>query len=163
MHPNGKGPMPRSVSRREFLARGAAVAAGAVAIPTLLVASTAIPMVVYKDPNCGCCVKWVSMMRAAGFEVSVRDTADMQAIKRRYQVPSELGSCHTAMVAGFVVEGHVPADLIARLLKEKPKVLGLAVPGMPVGSPGMEMGAEKDAYDVLTFDAAGKTAVFARR
>jgi len=95
--------------------------------------------------------------------VAARDTPDMQAIKRRYQVPGALASCHTALVGGYVVEGHVAADLITRLLKEKPKVLGLAVPGMPAGSPGMEMGSRKDAYDVLTFDAAGKSAVFAKR
>lgn len=119
-------------------------------------------MMVYKDPNCGCCKTWVTLMRNAGFEISARDTADMPAIKQRYKVPEALGSCHTALVGGYVVEGHVPADLITRLLKEKPKVLGLAVPGMPIGSPGME-GGTKEAYDVLTFDAAGKTTVFARR
>lgn len=154
--------MPRSVSRRDFLTRGVAAAAAATALPTLLSASAATPMVVYKDPNCGCCKTWVSLMRSAGFEISVRDTSDIQAIKRRYQVPAALASCHTAVVGGYVVEGHVPADLISRLLKEKPRVLGLAVPGMPVGSPGME-GDTKEAYDVLTFDTAGKTAVFARR
>lgn len=155
--------MPRSFSRREFLTRGVAAAAAAAAFPALLGATAATPMVVYKDPNCGCCAKWVTLMRSAGYEISVRDTADMQPIKRRYQVPAALASCHTALVGGYVVEGHVPAELISRLLKEKPKVLGLAVPGMPAGSPGMEMGGEKDAYDVLTFDAAGKTTVFARR
>ena len=155
--------MPRSFSRREFLTRGAAAAAAAAAFPAILGATAATPMVVYKDPNCGCCKNWVTLMRAAGFEVSVRDTPDVQSIKRRYQVPAALASCHTALVGGYVVEGHVPADLISRLLKEKPKILGLAVPGMPVGSPGMEMGGQKDAYDVLTFDASGKSAVFARR
>ena len=155
--------MPRPLSRRDFLARGAAIAVGAAGVPALLGASAAIPMVVYKDPNCGCCIKWVTLMRSAGYEISARDTGDMQSIKRRYQVPAALASCHTAVVGGYVVEGHVPADLIARLLKEKPKVVGLAVPGMPAGSPGMEMGGQKDAYEVLTFDAAGKSTVFARR
>jgi hypothetical protein len=154
--------MPRSFSRREFLARGAAAAAAAVTLPSLLEARAATAMVVYKDPGCGCCKSWVSLMSAAGFEISVRDVSDVQAIKRRYRVPAALSSCHTALVGGYVVEGHVPADLISRLLREKPKVLGLAVPGMPVGSPGME-GAPKEAYAVLTFDAAGKTTVFARR
>jgi hypothetical protein len=155
--------MSRSFSRREFLTRVAAASAAATALPALLGASAAVSMVVYKDPSCGCCKKWVSLMQSAGFEVSARDTADMPSIKRRYQVPGALASCHTALVGGYVIEGHVPADLIARLLKEKPKVLGLAAPGMPAGSPGMEMGGQKDAYDVLTFDAAGKTTVFARR
>ena len=154
--------MPRFVSRREFLTRGAAAAAAAVALPALLGARAATAMVVYKDPNCGCCIAWVALMRSAGFEISVRDTPDIQSIKRRYQVPAALASCHTALVGGYVVEGHVPADLISRLLKEKPKVLGLAVPGMPVGSPGME-GRTKEPYDVVTFDAAGKSTVFARR
>lgn len=154
--------MSEPISRREVFARGLATAAAACAFPALLRASAGIPMVVYKDPNCGCCSKWVGLMRSAGFEVSTRDTADTAAIKSRYKVPQALGSCHTALVGGYVVEGHVPGDLITRLLKEKPKVLGLAVPGMPVGSPGME-GAPKVAYDVLTFDAAGKTTVFARR
>jgi hypothetical protein len=154
--------MPRSFSRREFLTRGATAAAAAAALPVLLGARAATSMVVYKDPNCGCCNNWVALMRSAGFEVSVRDTPDTQSIKRRYKVPAALASCHTALVGGYVIEGHVPADLISRLLKDKPKVLGLAVPGMPVGSPGME-GGRKEAYDVLTFDASGKTTVFAKR
>ena len=155
--------MSRSVSRREFLTRGAAAISAAAALPALLGARATVPMMVYKDPSCGCCKSWVTLMRSAGFEVSVRDTADMQSIKRRYQVPAALSSCHTALVGGYVVEGHVPSDLITRMLKEKPKVLGLAVPGMPAGSPGMEVGGQKDAYEVLTFDASGKSAVFAKR
>ena len=119
-------------------------------------------MMVYKDPNCGCCHKWVEIMRKSGFDVSVKDTADMPSIKARYKVGRDLVSCHTALVGGYVVEGHVPADVIRKLLAGKPKVLGIAVPGMPVGSPGME-GSPKDAYDVLTFDGAGKTTIYARR
>jgi hypothetical protein len=119
-------------------------------------------MLVYKDPNCGCCHNWVEIMRTAGFEVSVRDTGDMSSIKTRYKVGRPLVSCHTALVGGYVVEGHVPADVIRKLLADKPKVLGIAVPGMPIGSPGME-GNPRQAYEVLTFDAAGKTTVFARR
>jgi hypothetical protein len=119
-------------------------------------------MIVYKDPSCGCCGKWVAIMKKAGFDIAIRDTADMQSIKRRYKVGDDLVSCHTALVGGYVVEGHVPADLIQKMLKEKPKVLGLAVPGMPMGSPGME-GGTKEAYEVLTFDLAGKTTVYARR
>ena len=154
--------MSELISRRALLAGGFKATAAAVAFPALLRTSAGIAMVVYKDPNCGCCTKWVGLMRSAGFEVSTRDTSDMASIKRRYQVPAALGSCHTALVGGYVVEGHVPADLITRLLKEKPKLLGLAVPGMPMGSPGME-GSTKDAFDVVTFDAAGTTTVFARR
>lgn len=143
------------ISRRALLA-------AAFMSPALLRAAAGTPMMVYKDPNCGCCHSWVEIMRRSGFEVSVRDTADMPSIKTRYKVGRNLASCHTALVAGYVVEGHVPADVIRKLLAEKPKVVGIAVPGMPVGSPGMEGGA-KEAYSILTFDAAGKTTVFAKR
>ena len=105
--------------RRALLASGFNAAAAAVVFPAVLGARAAIPMMVYKDPNCGCCKSWVSLMRSAGFEISVRDTSDIQSIKRRYQVPAALASCHTALVGGYVVEGHVPADLISRLLKEE--------------------------------------------
>jgi hypothetical protein len=152
-----------SISRREWLARTAAAATGFLLLPRFLRALPAgTPMVVYKDPNCGCCHNWVEIMTQSGFEVSVTDTANMAAIKTRYGVPAKAGSCHTAIVGGYVIEGHVPADLIRKVLKEKPPVKGLAVPGMPMGSPGME-GARKDAYDVLTFDRMGKTAVYAKR
>lgn len=154
--------MSELISRRALLARGAAAAAALVASPALLRAAAGTPMMVYKDPNCGCCHNWVEIMRTSGFDVSVRDTDDMASIKTRYKVGRSLASCHTALAGGYVVEGHVPADVIRKLLTEKPKVLGIAVPGMPVGSPGME-GSRKDPYEVLTFDAAGKTTVFAKR
>ena len=152
-----------TISRRALLVRGAAAALALAGTPRLLEAMAGTPMMVYKDPNCGCCHNWVEIMKTSGFEVSVRDTTDMNAIKTRYQVTRAIASCHTALVGGYVVEGHVPADLIRRLLAEKPKVVGLAVPGMPVGSPGMESGTRKDPYDVLAFDATGKTTVFAKR
>lgn len=155
--------MHRPISRRELLIRAVAASAAVAALPRLAAATpTGTAMLVYKDPDCGCCRNWVGIMEAAGFEVSARDTADMAAIKKRYKVSASLASCHTALVGGYVVEGHVPADLIQRLLKEKPKVTGLAVPGMPMGSPGME-GNPKQPYDVLTFDATGKTTTYARR
>ena len=154
--------MADSISRRHLIGSAFAAAAGAFALPSWLRASAGTPMMVYKDPNCGCCHKWVEIMRTAGFDVSVRDTADMSSIKARYKVGRGLTSCHTALVGGYVVEGHVPADVIRKLMADKPKVLGIAVPGMPVGSPGME-GNPRQAYEVLTFDAAGKTTVFARR
>lgn len=136
--------------------------AAAAAMPGLLAAQGAPAMVVYKDPNCGCCKLWVDHVKAAGFAVSVRDSTDVVSVKKRQGVPARLYSCHTAIVGGYVVEGHVPADLVQKLLKEKPKVVGLAVPGMPAGSPGMEQGS-KEPYEVLTFDAAGKTSVYAKR
>jgi hypothetical protein len=106
----------------------------------------------------------VGHLRANGFEVREEHIADLTPIKRRLQVPDALQACHTAVAGDYVVEGHVPADLIQRLLRERPAVLGLAVPGMPAGSPGMEMpGRASERYDVLAFDRTGRTTVFARR
>jgi hypothetical protein len=124
----------------------------------------ALPKVIaYKDPSCGCCTLWVQHMKRAGFIVTVVNTPDMAAVRREYGVPVAQQSCHTAIVDGFVVEGHVPADDVKRLLQERPKVVGLAVPGMPLGSPGMEQGDSRQPYKVLTFDTGGKTAVFSQR
>ncbi len=105
---------------------------------------------VSKDPNCGCCTGWVEHLRNNGFTANVTDTADMPAVKTRLGVPEELASCHTAEIAGYVIEGHVPAHAINRLLAEKPKARGLAVPGMPIGSPGME-GGRPEVYEVILF------------
>ncbi len=117
---------------------------------------------VYKSPTCGCCAKWIDHVKAHGFEVVTHDTNDMSRVKAMTGVPGKLASCHTAIVDGYVIEGHVPADLIQRLLEERPEVVGLAVPGMPMGSPGME-GLYKEAYDVLAFQRDGSTTVFAKR
>jgi hypothetical protein len=113
-------------------------------------ADTLPHMVVYRDPTCGCCHKWVEHMRSAGFDVSVKDGVQLKALKARLGVPAELASCHTGEIAGYVIEGHVPADAVKRLLAEKPKARGLAVAGMPVGSPGME-GPDPEIYDVMLF------------
>lgn len=151
------------LSRRAALARAAAFAFGLSGLERWLSAgSLKTPMLVYKDPSCGCCEKWVGLMRSSGFVLSVRNTTEMDPIKRRYQVSPALASCHTALVAGYVIEGHVPADLILKLLKDKPRVVGLTLPGMVTGSPGME-GPNPQPYQVLAFDAAGKTTVYARR
>lgn len=119
---------------------------------------------VYKSPTCGCCSKWVEHIQENGFQVTNHDidTSELTQIKKRYGVPDKLASCHTAIVNGYVVEGHVPADVINRLLSEKPKVVGIAVPGMPMGSPGME-GSYSEPYDVVTFDKDGKTQVYTSR
>lgn len=117
---------------------------------------------VFKDPNCGCCKDWIEHLRKHAFKVTARDTNDVSGIKRSGRVPSQLASCHTAFVNGYVIEGHVPAEDIKRLLKEKPKIAGLAVAGMPAGSPGMEVGNRKDKYDVIAFTRDGSTSVFAR-
>lgn len=118
---------------------------------------------VYKSSTCTCCTKWVAHLRQHGFSVTATDVADLTEIKMRHKVPDDLSSCHTALVGGYVVEGHVPAADIRRLLKERPPVSGLAAPGMPVGSPGME-GPNPEAYDVLAFvltvGGRGKVQVF---
>ena len=125
--------------------------------------STALPAVTtYRDPGCGCCVQWVEHMRNAGFEVTVRNTADMPSVRTRLGVAPHLQSCHTSVVGNYVVEGHVPADDVKRLLTEKPDVRGITVPGMPIGSPGMEQGSVKHAYSTLTFNEQGQTTVFER-
>jgi hypothetical protein len=108
---------------------------------------------VHKDPNCGCCSKWVDHLRAAGFSVDAQDTTDLARVKQEHGVPPELASCHTAIVGGYVIEGHVPALAIRRLLAERPDAKGLAVPGMPIGSPGMEGGAPQP-YVVVLFGPA---------
>lgn len=118
------------------------------------------PIEVYKSPNCGCCGDWIRHLRANGFEVRAHDVNDSGEYRRRYGVPDLLASCHTGVVAGYAIEGHVPAREIKRLLAERPKAAGLAVPGMPAGSPGME-GPKSDPYDVLLFDASGRTQIFA--
>ncbi len=118
---------------------------------------------VYKSPTCGCCVLWAEHMVEAGFTVEQVDVADVSETKRRLGVPAPLGSCHTAVVGDYVVEGHVPAEDVKRLLEERPDAAGLAVPGMPIGSPGMEVeGRPADAYEVTLFTRDGRAAVFAR-
>jgi hypothetical protein len=134
------------------------------ALPGVAGAAPTSDVTVYKSPTCGCCTEWVTHLRRHGFRVKTEDLADLQPIKTRHGVPTALQSCHTALVGGYVVEGHVPADLIERLLRERPMIAGLAVPGMPVGSPGMEVpGVPADRYRVLTFDRSGKTEVYATR
>lgn len=119
-------------------------------------------VVVYKRATCNCCAKWVTHLEQAGFEVEVHNESDLGAQQNALGVPKPLRACHTALVGGYVVEGHVPAGDIRRLLTEKPQARGIAVPGMPIGSPGMEMGERRDAYATLLFQPDGKTAVFAQ-
>ncbi len=117
---------------------------------------------VYKSPTCGCCAKWVTHLEENGFDVKPIDLANVNEMKIRYGVPGDLTSCHTALVDGYVVEGHVPADVIKQLIEERPEAAGLAVPGMPIGSPGME-GPNPEEYDVLAFQKDGKRSVYAER
>lgn len=170
-----------SSNRRDFLRAAGTVAGSLLSLGALGVAGAAgqparktppaaaklpaaLPraITVYKDPDCGCCKLWVEHMRGAGFTPTVHDTGDMASVKAAMGVPASLGSCHTARVGNYTIEGHVPADVIERLLREQPAAQGLAVPGMPMGSPGME-GGRKDKYDVLLFDKSGKSRVFASR
>lgn len=143
-----------SRSRRHLLAATLLFAGAAVA-------QTQAGIDVHKNPQCGCCDKWVQHLQKAGFVVRTHAASDLSALRRQLQMPERLGSCHTARVGGYVVEGHVPAADIARLLKEKPKAIGLAVPAMPPGSPGMETTVSVP-YETLLVRADGSTVVFAR-
>ena len=126
-------------------------------------ASADLPTVtVYKSPSCNCCAEWVTHMREQGFPVEIQSRFNVKPVKHKVGVPSSLAACHTAVVNNYVVEGHVPAKDVKQLLRENPKVRGLSVPGMPVGSPGMERGNRVEPYKVLTFTPAGDTTVFAR-
>lgn len=146
------------MKRRMFLGSVAAVlAAGGVR------AQPKAALTVVKSPTCGCCNAWVQHMRAAGFEADILDVdpAALSDYKRLSGLPEPLWSCHTAQIDGYLIEGHVPADDVKRLLRERPQALGLAVPGMPVGSPGMEMGDRREPYDTLLILSDGSTLVFA--
>jgi hypothetical protein len=126
------------------------------------VAETGDTINVWKDANCGCCKSWIEHMRKHGFTVIAHDTPDLTPVKQQHGVGADLVSCHTGVIAGYTIEGHVPADLVRKMLTEKPKIAGLAVPGMPMGSPGMEGGmAEK--YDVIAFTTDGGRTVYASR
>jgi hypothetical protein len=136
------------IARRSLLG-GAASAMLLRALPAYATSST---MVISKDPDCGCCSGWVAHVRAAGFDTRLHELSDLAPVKARLAVPPALASCHTAEIDGYVIEGHVPAAVIKRLLAERPMAIGLAVPGMPVGSPGMEVpGAPDGPYDVMLF------------
>ena len=156
------------LTRRAFVARMTTMALGGAAVITLAPSEAAAApkptaITVYKDPSCGCCKNWVEHLRANGFSPEVHDRSDMDALKDSLGVPSALRSCHTAVVGTYVIEGHVPAADVKRLIATKPaKTLGVAVPGMPAGSPGMEVGSRVDRYDVVAFAAGGTTRVFAR-
>lgn len=149
------------LDRRRFLT--VLGASGTALVTGQAFAQAGLPkVVVTKDPNCGCCGGWVEHMKAAGFPVEVVTTPQVNRVKVHLGVPDDLASCHTAEVGGYVIEGHVPADAVKRLLAEKPQGRGLAVPGMPVGSPGMEVeGMASDTYEVVLFGPAGQK-TFAR-
>ncbi len=145
-----------------FNASGAAEDQATASASETIVPSPDLPTIqVFKSPACGCCSLWTEHLRRAGFPVDEHDVVDLQPIKVANGVSAGLQACHTALVDGYVVEGHVPAEDILRLLEQRPRIAGIAVPGMPIGSPGMEMGDRHDTYDVLTFDGSGRTTVWA--
>ncbi|MCR5873119.1 MULTISPECIES: DUF411 domain-containing protein [unclassified Phenylobacterium] len=146
------------ILRRNLLAAAAAVLAAPHAW-----AAAPPPLTVYKTASCGCCRGWITIMTRAGYRPKVVNVEDITPIGKRHSVPFELSSCHLATIGGYVVVGHVPAADVGRLLKERPKALGITVPGMPLGSPGMEMpDGRKEPYQTLLLLPGGKTRVFAR-
>lgn len=150
-------PEGAAMDRRDWIVRTAAL--GAALAAGRAVAAAPPEMVVYKSPTCGCCGEWIKHLRANGFAVKPVDVNDLSVIRLRFGVPDRLASCHTAVIGGYAVEGHVPAAAIRRLLAQKPAVVGLSVPGMPGGSPGMES-AQAQPFSVVAFDERGRTAAF---
>jgi len=147
------------MKRRTFLS---AIAAAAATASLPVFGASSLPQVeVFKNPDCGCCGAWVDHLKAAGFPVKVNEVPDTAEVRKRHGIPDQFGSCHTGVVAGYALEGHVPSEDIKRLLAKRPVAAGLSVPGMPVGSPGMELGSRKDPYQVLLIDKAGHPSVFA--
>jgi hypothetical protein len=155
--------MEGKVQRRRMLGALAAGAALTVAARIGFTQGSGPTIVVHKTPTCGCCGLWVEHLEQAGFAVEAHDhdALGLDAVKTRLGVPRELQSCHTGVVEGYVVEGHIPAGDVRRLLAERPAGIGIAVPGMPIGSPGMEVGDRRDPYDVILFGADGARSVFA--
>lgn len=156
------------MKRREFLGKAAMLGAVAALAPRIArageVEAAPLPtMTIYKSPTCGCCGLWVKHVEAAGFKTKVIDMDDLSKVKQDAGVPDALQSCHTALVGKYVVEGHVPADLVKKMLDEKAAFTGLAVGGMVVGSPGMEQGPAKQPYSVMAFTKGGASTVYARR
>ena len=152
------------MNRRDFVHVSLGAGAAMVIAPRMPAAMAApVKMTVYKTPTCGCCKEWVKYVKDAGFDLTVVDMDDLSEVKRSAGVPDKLQACHTALVGNYVAEGHVPVDLIRKMLAGKPKIAGIAVPGMPVGAPGMEQGSTKQPFDVIAFDRNGNTSVYAKR
>ncbi|HWJ95728.1 MAG TPA: DUF411 domain-containing protein [Telluria sp.] len=135
------------------------VTAAMFALPLAAVAATPV-VEVYKSATCGCCKEWIKHLEANGFKVNAHDVDNPSDYREKFGIPTNMGSCHTATVNGYALEGHVPAADVKRLLATKPKAKGLAVPGMPMGSPGMEQGPRKDAFDVMLVQDGGKATVY---
>ena len=160
-------PLQPAPTRKQLLAiavvaaLGAAISAGVLWWDSRPSKIDPDKVIVYKDPNCHCCSRWVKHLQEAGFTVEVEAEFNLDSRNQALGIPKPLAACHTALVQGYIIEGHVPVQDIQRLLAEKPKARGLAVPGMPVGSPGMEMGDRVDPYDVVLFDDQGHQQRFA--
>lgn len=152
------------MNRRKLLfsAFGLAIGASLASGHSLAMLAEPIDITVYKSPTCGCCKKWVEHLRDNHFAVTVHETEELTPIKQKYAVPEMLQACHTALIGGYVIEGHVPARDIRKLLNESPSAIGLAVPGMPNGSPGMEGDQPTEHFEVLLFNDKGQTQVFNR-
>ncbi len=161
---SGDSGLRRNVGRRTIVMAlaGVAVATGATAFAVFFGSdqATAEEIVIYKSPSCECCGNWATHLRQHGFDVSVNNIEDMDPVKRQAGVPLAMESCHTAYIGGYVVEGHVPANDIRKILAERPNIKGLAVPGMPSSAPGMD-GPDPEPYTVYSFDAMGATKAFA--
>jgi hypothetical protein len=154
------------ISRRRFLGRAAALTATGLVSRNLVALAEALPpdtplVTVYKSSSCMCCAKWVEHMQASGFKTLVHDREEMDEVKEWLGVPANVRSCHTAQVDKYIIEGHVPAEDVRRLLKEKPKIAGLAIPGMPQSAPGMDMKPHQP-YEVVAFQSSGTTQSFAK-
>jgi len=156
---------PNFLERRVVMVTAAAFLALLATAWMSAQSATAKPqLTVYKSSTCGCCSNWVAHMKANGFDVKAIDVDDIDKVKQEHGVPAAAASCHTALVNGYIVEGHVPADAVLKMLRDKPAIAGIAVPGMPIGAPGMEMpNGQKEPYTIVSFDRSGKTAVYERR
>jgi hypothetical protein len=148
------------LNRRSFITAGAGLLVLGIR-GQWITAGAAISITIYKSRTCGCCAKWVDHVKANGFQTRVHDNEEMDRLKDDLGVPQSVRSCHTAIAGAYLIEGHVPASDIHRLLAERPKIAGLAVPGMPQGSPGMAEPGQEGDYEVLTFLSDGTTARFA--
>jgi hypothetical protein len=152
---------PLLITRRAVI-----MACGVIAAARISSAASGKPapaMKVYRNPGCGCCEKWVTKMRTEGFAATIEDRDDLDQMKKKLGIPDDLAACHTGLVAGYVLEGHVPVDDVRRLLRERPAALGLAVPGMPVGSPGMEgEDGTTEPFVVWLFEKNGERRQFAK-
>ena len=148
-----------SSTRKTVIVVVAVAAAAFAGFSVINGSSSAKEILVYKTPTCGCCGKWVEHLEAEGYDVTTQDVNNLTGIKNMHKIPAGLRTCHTGIIDGYVIEGHVPARFVTQLIEQKPDIAGIGVPGMPIGSPGME-GAYNESYDVLAYTKDGRTAVF---